>query len=251
MEKKKVVAIVSIAVLGIAFVALLVFILLHNQSVKNQPVAEGEESQVVDPQVVLQPEGEESNIESTSPEENPADGENYSGEVVPEADELEASVEEIDYAKVREDLGKKYGYGLAEGKVLPDDVILTDMEGKKHPVTEYLGKPLYINLFTTWCGPCNAEMPDLAATAKEYAEEMNFILVDLGDSKREIESFVKQHGLTIPMYYTDGTFGSEYIESIPRQVVLDCYGRVVSYKVGGMSRADMQILCGLAISASE
>ena len=45
---------------------------------------------------------------------------------------------------------------------------LDDMNGAKVKVAKFAGKPLVINLWATWCGPCQLEMPQLQALFAEF-----------------------------------------------------------------------------------
>lgn len=256
MSKGKIAGIIAGCICGVALVAFGVVMLLRGGFKKesapvNEPVVEETSDELIEEiQEEIQEEAKEDSNETT--EEKPQEetvSPDIEEPVETEVEEKEETMEDM-LAK-REELASQYGYGYETGMVLPDTVKITDMNGNIHPITDFLGMPLYMNLFTTWCGPCNAEMPDLQKTANQYEGQVQFALIDMGDTVGEIQEFVNQHRLSIPMYYTGDYLGTVYIESIPRHMVLDKYGRIVEYIVGGLDGSSMIQLCEEAIEASK
>ena len=65
------------------------------------------------------------------------------------------------------------------------DITFSDAEGKKHHLSDYFGKVLYIDLWATWCKPCLAEIPALAAQVEHYKNDnrVQFISISLDKSR--------------------------------------------------------------------
>ena len=65
------------------------------------------------------------------------------------------------------------------------DITFSDAEGKKHHLSDYFGKVLYIALWATWCKPCLAEIPALAAQVEHYKNDnrVQFISISLDKSR--------------------------------------------------------------------
>lgn len=61
------------------------------------------------------------------------------------------------------------------------------------------GKPMVINFWATWCGPCRNEMPALEDASKRYADRVSFIGVNQGEDAPTIEAFADELGLTLPL----------------------------------------------------
>jgi thiol-disulfide isomerase/thioredoxin len=51
------------------------------------------------------------------------------------------------------------------------DPVVIDLNGYKDMVARYQGKPLLVNFWATWCGPCRNEYPIIISLAKEYAPQ--------------------------------------------------------------------------------
>jgi thiol-disulfide isomerase/thioredoxin len=85
---------------------------------------------------------------------------------------------------------------------------LNDLSGKPQALAQWKGKPLLINFWATWCGPCVQEMPELSALAKEEAGK-RFNVIGLGiDSPSAMSEFAAKHDITYPLY-VGGMGGTE------------------------------------------
>lgn len=115
--------------------------------------------------------------------------------------------------------------------------IVTDGDGNTVTLSDYIGKPIVINFWASWCPPCVSELPDFEKAYKEY-ENVEFLMVNLTDGSREtVESakdFVSQNGYTFPVYY-DTEFSASYaysLSSIPVTCFIDAEGNIVASRVG-------------------
>lgn len=152
---------------------------------------------------------------------------------------------------IREELINQYGYGYNIGQIMPD-FSFSDLNGNIVNLSDFLGRPLYINAFTTWCPYCDMEVGDMQATYNKYADKIDYIMIDLGETADEVRSYARRFGLNIPMYILpEWSFGDYNIDGVPTTFVLDKYGRIVNMTVG-MASADW-ILSATedAIAASE
>lgn len=124
--------------------------------------------------------------------------------------------------------------GFKVGHVLPDfSVPLAG--GGTFKLSENLGKPMFINLFATWCPPCVAEMPEIDQLYGEFGDQVSFLIIDIGEDEQTALDFAGDNGYTVPFAYSlDGMpFGSAYrIDSIPRTFVVDADGVISAYYEG-------------------
>lgn len=128
------------------------------------------------------------------------------------------------------------------------DFTLSDQFGNTHTLSEYKGKVVFLNFWTTWCGYCKEEMPDIQQIYEEYGQNQGDLIV-LGVAnprselfpngadveKSEIIQFLTDAGYTYPTVMdTTGSVFREYgISSFPFTLMIDRDGNVFGY-VGGM-----------------
>jgi thiol-disulfide isomerase/thioredoxin len=123
----------------------------------------------------------------------------------------------------------------------PVDLALTTLDGKRVNLRESRGRIVVLNFWATWCGPCNDEMPMLAAAGKEYrARGVLFVAASLDDSKTRarIPQFLKKYQVEFPVWM--GATGDDLAhlamgEGVPATAFLDSDGRVVA-RVSGQIR---------------
>ena len=99
-------------------------------------------------------------------------------------------------------------------------------------VADFAGKPLVINLFGSWCPPCNAEAPDLATFAAENPGAQ-VVGVACEDTEEDAVGFMEEFGLTYPLVMDDGTLVQEFgIPAYPTTIFFDAQGNEVDRLVG-------------------
>lgn len=135
---------------------------------------------------------------------------------------------------------------LASAQEAAPSLELRDLKGAPHKLEEYRGKPVVLNFWATWCGPCAAEMPLLTEMQKRYQGRVLFIAasIDDDDMKPQIEAFIKKHqgdALTVMMGATLDSlhdFGLEQV--MPGTVFIDAEGNIVDRLSGALKRTDLQ-----------
>ncbi|MBQ8798277.1 MAG: redoxin domain-containing protein [Lachnospiraceae bacterium] len=89
------------------------------------------------------------------------------------------------------------------------DFTVYDRNGTAVHLSDFLGKPVVLNFWASWCGPCKMEMPAFEEMYKEYGENVQFIMVNLTDGARETEeiatTFLDANGYTFPVYFDKDT----------------------------------------------
>lgn len=67
-------------------------------------------------------------------------------------------------------------------------------------LSRYRGSPLVLNIFATWCDPCNQEQPAFVSAAARYAPAgVQFIGIDDGDSDDAVRAYRRQYGISYPI----------------------------------------------------
>jgi thiol-disulfide isomerase/thioredoxin len=115
---------------------------------------------------------------------------------------------------------------------------VTNPDGKAQSLAIYKGRPIVVNFWASWCGPCVEEMPELSALQREYAKK-GIQFVGLGvDSAANIKTFLKKVPVDYPIYIA-GFGGADVARAfgnnaggLPYTVVIDANGTVRATKLG-------------------
>lgn len=111
--------------------------------------------------------------------------------------------------------------------------------GKKS-FSDYKGKPLIINIWASWCGPCRAEMGSLERLAQRYnGNEYNIIGISTDDYRDKAIDFIKQTGISFDNYIDHDLKLEKMLgaNTIPLTVLVSAEGRVLQ-KVRGSREWD-------------
>ena len=124
------------------------------------------------------------------------------------------------------------------------DFTVYDIDGNACKLSDFQGKPVILNFWASWCGPCKSEMPDLEDAYQEYGDQIHFLTVNLTDGSTETvetaSAYISQQGYTFPVYYDTGMDAASVygINAIPMTYFLDAEGNFV-YQVTGMMSAEV------------
>ncbi len=78
--------------------------------------------------------------------------------------------------------------GQKAGQIAPD-FELSDFDGNRHRLSDFRGKPVYLNFWATWCIPCRAELPDIYRLHEEYGDDLIVIEVNKAEDEAKAEEF--------------------------------------------------------------
>ena len=127
---------------------------------------------------------------------------------------------------------------------LAPDFSMFDIDGNEIKLSDFRGKPVILNFWASWCGPCKAEMPDFEEAYKTYGEDIQFLMVNLTDGSSEtVESalgYIWSQNYTFPVYYDISIEGAmKYsVRAIPVTYFIDADGAVKAFNEG-MITADV------------
>lgn len=119
-------------------------------------------------------------------------------------------------------------------QVAAPDFTVYDAEGGAVHLSDFLGQPVVLNFWASWCGPCQSEMPAFDALAAEYDDRVAFLMVNLTDGYQETqasaESFIEEQGYTFPVYFDlDADAAATYgVYGIPVTFFIDAQGHAVA-----------------------
>ena len=120
------------------------------------------------------------------------------------------------------------------GKAAPD-FELQNLEGQSISLSDLKGKPVLINFWATWCGPCVFEMPYLQEIHDEWSGKGLMVLaINRGESSSKVEQFLQSNNLSLPVLLDTklDVFRRYNIRSIPTTFFIDKDG-IIQVKVIG------------------
>jgi thiol-disulfide isomerase/thioredoxin len=117
---------------------------------------------------------------------------------------------------------------------------LDGLNGQVKTFADFKGRPLIINIWASWCGPCRAEMDSLEQLAQRYnGKEFSIIGISTDDYRNKAEDFVKQTKVSFENFIDHNLILENMLgaNTIPLTVFVDADGRVVE-KVRGSRQWD-------------
>lgn len=129
---------------------------------------------------------------------------------------------------------------------LAPDFTVYDIDGKAYKLSDFRGKPVVLNFWASWCGPCKMEMPDFNTAYGELGDELHFLMVNMTDGSQETQesasSFIAGTGYTFPVYYDTGYEAAiaYSVYSLPTTYFIDAEGYAVAQATGAIDAETLQ-----------
>jgi thiol-disulfide isomerase/thioredoxin len=121
---------------------------------------------------------------------------------------------------------------------------LGDLQGDQHALADYRGRVVLVNLWATWCPPCQAEMPILQDFFERHrAQGFIIIAIDDGEAPPEVRAFAARYELGFPIWLdptyeaTDRAFRTR---GLPSSYVIDRSGTVRLAWIGAITARDLE-----------
>ncbi|MCG6872868.1 MAG: TlpA family protein disulfide reductase [Gammaproteobacteria bacterium] len=120
------------------------------------------------------------------------------------------------------------------------DFSLPDLDGELHAISAWRGKPLLVNFWATWCGPCREEIPLLVDTDRSRGEYLQVLGVAI-DNPDAVREFAKEFSIRYPNLIAE--MGASALlashgnpaGALPFTLLLDAEGVVLEHKLGALS----------------
>ena len=118
-----------------------------------------------------------------------------------------------------------------------------DESGKQVKLSDFVGKPIVINFWASYCSPCKNEMPHFENMYKTYGDDVHFLMINVGESFESEKKFIEKLGYTFPLYFDpDGNAFLSLARSnyIPLTCFFDKTGKFVDRVEGLISASTLQ-----------
>ncbi len=135
-----------------------------------------------------------------------------------------------------------------QGKLAPA-FTLVGTDGKKVSLSQFKGRPVIVNFWATWCGPCKLEMPWFEEFSKKYGGQGLVVLglnQDDGMAPAEVAKVAKRIGVSYPVLMPDKdevvskAYGG--VDYLPETFYVNRAGKVINISAGAPSKDQMESL---------
>jgi thiol-disulfide isomerase/thioredoxin len=130
---------------------------------------------------------------------------------------------------------------------------LNDLDDKPVALERYRGKPLIVNFWARWCGPCRVEIPELIAIRKAHKGKLEVLGIGIEDKADAAKEFARAYEMDYPVFVARDK-GIPLMQALgntkgglPFTIVIDRNGQVVQKKMGIMKKADLDAAAELAL----
>ena len=137
--------------------------------------------------------------------------------------------------------------------VCAPDFTAMDSDGNLVSLSDFVGKPVILNFWASWCSPCKSEMPDFESAFQQYGEEIQFMMVNMTDGSQETEesakAFIAESGYSFPIFFdVEYSVAMAYgVTSIPATYFVNAEGNLVAYGIGPLNLAALETGIGMVL----
>jgi len=138
----------------------------------------------------------------------------------------------------------------AVSEYLAPDFTFYDDAGNTYSLSDFFGKPLVLNFWSSTCPPCKSEMPEFQEVYDAVGEEVTFLMMDcvgiaIGtgvETKEAALQYIEEEGLTLPVYFdtTQSGVRTYGLSSFPTTFFIAANGDLVTYAMGAINKATLE-----------
>lgn len=138
--------------------------------------------------------------------------------------------------------------GSVDEQKAPDFTIKL-LSGKEVSLSDFKGKPLIVNFWASWCGPCREEAPILVKAAEEYGNKVQFLGIIFQDTEAGAKDFIEEFKITYPNGMdTSGQAAQAYkITGVPETFFIDANGMLRAKWLGALTEEKLKSLAELIL----
>jgi thiol-disulfide isomerase/thioredoxin len=109
---------------------------------------------------------------------------------------------------------------------------LHTLDGRPVSFAEFRGKPVFLNLWASWCAPCRMEMPGIERLSRSLEGSGIAFVIASEEDADVIRSYAERNSLGITLYVVDRVPAPFEVETIPRTYIIDPGGTIVFERRG-------------------
>jgi thiol-disulfide isomerase/thioredoxin len=135
---------------------------------------------------------------------------------------------------------------LGTGVPAPDFALQT-VDGQTVRLSDYAGRPVWINVWASWCAPCRAEMPDIQQVYHETQDASGgagpvLLLISLGEDPAVVQRYLSTTGYQLPVLLDpEYAITRDYrINGLPTHFFIDRDGKLRDIAIGGLKPNGMR-----------
>lgn len=126
------------------------------------------------------------------------------------------------------------------GSVAPD-FELQALSGENVRLSDLRGRPVLLNFWATWCGPCEVEMPLFQSRYETRSADFEVLAVNFAEAPAKVQNFIEERELTFPILLDpDAEVQRLYnIHGYPTTLIMDAEGIIRVYHIGVMTESQL------------
>ena len=125
----------------------------------------------------------------------------------------------------------------------PYEFSLQGVDGETITLSQFIGRPILVNFWATWCGPCRLEMPEIQAVWQEYEDDGLVVLaLDQDENAEDVSAFFDELGLTFTPALDEGSRTANNYGlpgTLPASVFINPDGEITAIHRGIMTRGQL------------
>lgn len=121
---------------------------------------------------------------------------------------------------------------------------LNDLDDKPVALERHKGKPLIVNFWARWCGPCRAEIPELIKFRNAHKGKVEVLGIGIEDKAEPAKEFAKAYDMDYPVFVAKEQ-GIPLMQALgntkaglPYTLFIDRHGNVIQRKMGVVRKPD-------------
>ncbi len=133
-------------------------------------------------------------------------------------------------------------------------LLLGGDHGERLALSSFIGSPVWLNFFTTWCPPCNEEAPGIVAFGARYRDAgLKIVGVDVKETQEPVRAFVAKYHIDYPVGLDSRgiVFKGLGGNGFPTHVFLDRAGHITCVAHGALTSNQMDNEIAVALASAQ